>query len=223
MLTVSPSRLLPTFLLLLFLLQVTAAPSAVLTDTDMAMRVKKRKTRDSSEAKIKIHSNGCGYPRIYLGRAIGFKPVLQPDLSPNKFRGQRDQKDCQSKPIAAVHFRNIDRETVYNGLQTIEGSSEWDYIDKAMEFLQEMAKGRQLEFKFETGGEERWQKLLKKCRGKQGSEEQGELKTSEAHTSSGLNQERRPSYGEFGKKGKMPTFTDILVGGSVGNTTESKA
>ncbi|KAF8826270.1 hypothetical protein F5879DRAFT_918152 [Lentinula edodes] len=218
MLALSLLRL--TFLLLSSLIAVTAAP---LTSIDMAARVEKRQVKNILEAKILIAPNSCEESSIYFGRKNSFQPVRQ-DQNTEIFKGKHSiEKTSYTNPIASVEFGTTTRNMVFQDLETVvQGSSKWDYIAKAMKYLQTKATESQLEFKFETGGEERWQKLLEKCGGK-GSEQQGELKTSEVHTSSGSNEERKPSYGEFGKKGKMPTFTDILVGGSAGDATESKA
>ncbi|KAJ4466636.1 hypothetical protein C8J55DRAFT_609254 [Lentinula edodes] len=219
MLALSLLRL--TFLLLSSLIAVTAAPLTSMTD--MAAHVEKRQVKNIREAKILIAPNSCEESSIYFGRKNSFQPVQQ-DQNTEIFKGKHSkEKKSYTNPVASVKFGATTRNKVFQDLETVvQGSSKWNYIAKAMEYLQTKARENQLEFKFETGGEERWQKLLEMCGGK-GSEQQGELKTSEVHTSSGSNQETRPSYGEFGKKGKMPTFTDILGRGSVGNTTESKA
>lgn len=111
------------------------------------------------------------------------------------------------KPIAVVDFETVKRNCVYTDLKTLHGSSKWDYIAKAMGYLQQKEG---LRFTFENGGEEKWIGLLEKCGGKQ------EPKTSMVHSSTAGSGCDNPV-----SQKKLPTLSNILIGGKVGNVTNA--
>ncbi|KAJ3876765.1 hypothetical protein F5051DRAFT_410537 [Lentinula edodes] len=211
MFNLSLLRLLATFLLLL--LSLLAVPAAPLTGrTDMPTRVSAKRF-----GKIMIKHTNCESARIYVGDSNSFLPVLQDGRGATGAGGNTNSEifigrhlldvRCTVKPIAVVDFETVKRNSVYTDLKTVHGSSKWDYIAKAMGYLQQKEG---LRFTFENGGEERWNGLLEKCGGKQ------EPKTSEVHSStagSGYDNPVSPK--------KLPTLSDMLIGGKAGNVTNA--
>ncbi|KAH7875828.1 uncharacterized protein C8R40DRAFT_1236819 [Lentinula edodes] len=207
MFNLSLLRLLATFLLLLLsLLAVTAAPLTGRTDIN-----------PRRFGKIMIRYTNCESARIYVGNLNSFLPVLQDGRGATGAGGNTNSEifighhlldvQCQVKPIAVVDFETVKRNRVYMDLKTVHGSSKWDYIAKAMGYLQQKEG---LRFTFENGGEEMWNGLLEKCGGKQ------EPKTSEVHSStagSGYDNPVSPK--------KLPTLSNILIGGEAGNVTNA--
>ncbi|KAJ4466641.1 hypothetical protein C8J55DRAFT_238172 [Lentinula edodes] len=184
MFTVSPLCLFSLFLLLPFFLKTIAAP--LLEVTDMTAR------GYASDGRIMIKHKDCKDPNIFFDRNIGFWPIQQVDR-PGIFRGERYSGDCQRIPIAEVRFEQFAQAKVLSDLMSVvEGTSEWDYIVKAMDYLRTKESEGQLEFY--SFANTKWENLLTEC---------------------------RPKYGEFGKKGKMPSFRDILVNGEPGDSTRS--
>ncbi|KAJ3888268.1 hypothetical protein GG344DRAFT_68107 [Lentinula edodes] len=200
MLTLSLLRLLAGFLLLLSLLVVSAAP--LTGRTDSPTRVKKPDLKKS--------------PKFHIGHRNGFVPVRRHGQGAAAAAGTNSDiftgrcftnGNCWAKPIARVNFEKVKRTSVHLDMQTVvKGSSTWDYMAKAMEYLQQ---NRELEFKFEGNGEDRWKFLLKVCGGKQ---EPNTLEVQSSTAGSGI--------GESSQK-KLPTLSDMLIGGKAGNVTNA--
>ncbi|KAJ3808609.1 hypothetical protein F5876DRAFT_78567 [Lentinula aff. lateritia] len=215
MLTLSLLRLLAAFLILPTLLAVSAAP--LTGRTDLRTQVKKPDPRKLG--KIMIQHSIFESPSFYFSHRNGFAPVPQNrkgtaaatgNIKPEIFIGRRlTLKDFWAKPIAIINFEKVKRNAVFLDMQTVvKGSSTWDYMAKAMEYLQ---ANKGLEFEFQDQGEKTWKSLLETCSRKH------EPKTSEVRSSTAGS-----GNGESVLQEKLPsTLSKTLIGEEAGNVTNA--
>lgn len=83
-------------------------------------------------------------------------------------------------PMAEIRFEQFAQDKVLSDLMSVvEGTSEWDYIVKAMDYLRTKESEGQLEFY--SFAKTKWEKMLTECRSKYGIWKEKEDAFFQAH------------------------------------------